>query len=59
MGEVINYNYARVAIRHFSSKHLTSSHRFPKGSIPKILADFNHHFTDNENLKLMFMYLPN
>jgi len=22
MGEVINYNYARVAIRHFSSKHL-------------------------------------
>ena len=51
MVEVINCNYARVAIRHFSSKRLPSSRRFPKGIKPKILADYNHHFTDNENLK--------
>lgn len=51
MGEVINCNYARVAVRHFSNKHLPSSRRFPKGSIPKILADYNHHFAGNENLK--------
>ena len=51
MGEVINCNYARFSIRYFNSKHLLSSCRFPKRSILKILADYNHHVTDNENLK--------
>ena len=51
MGESINCNYARVAIRHFSSTHLPKSCRFPKGSISKILADYNNHFVDNESLR--------
>ena len=51
MTESINCNFARVAIRHFSSKYLPKSCHFPKGSIPKILADYNNHFVDNENLR--------
>ena len=54
MGEMINCNFARAAIRHFSNKYLPSSCRFPKGSMPNIVADYNNHFADNGNLQVTY-----
>ena len=51
MAESIKCNYARVAIRHFSTKHLPKSCRFAKGSISKILTDYNNRFVDNQSLR--------
>ena len=51
MGESINCNYAWVAVRHFSSQYVTKAFSFPKVTISKILADYNSHFAEHENLK--------
>ena len=51
MGESINCNYARAAIRYYISKHSPSGCCLPKGSMTKVLADYNRHFAKYPNLK--------
>lgn len=47
----IQCNFARCAIHHFTTKYKTSQHKVPRGSITKILHDYNQHFSDTPELK--------
>ena len=44
MTESINCRYPRVAARHFTANHYKGN-KLPHGSFPKIMAEFNQHFS--------------
>lgn len=54
MNKAISCNYARSAIHHFTTKYITKNQRLPKGSVSKILHDYNQHFANNPNLKTTY-----
>ena len=54
MSTVINCNFVRLAIYHFTSKYFTKKHQLPKGSLPKILRDYNQHFKDYPALTVTY-----
>ena len=52
MQQSIQCNFARCAIEHFTTKYKTSQHKLPKGSITKILHDYNQHLLHLKNFFL-------
>ena len=54
MTEPITCNYARVAIHHFTTKHMNTKYQLPRGSYTKILQDYNKHFEDTPSLKATY-----
>ena len=53
MTESISCGFTRVAARHFSTRYYRGR-SLPKGSIPKIMADYNQHFNSNPSLKVNY-----
>ena len=51
MTESINCGYARVAARHFTTNHYKGN-KLPHGSYPKIMAEFNQHFSTMPSFKV-------
>jgi len=59
MAEPISCNFARAAIHHFTTKHMTRTHKLPRGSYRKVIHEYNQHFADAPNLQTIYTVASN
>lgn len=50
----INCHFARCAVQYFVSSHFTPNHKFPKGTLPQIVREYNNHFSNEINLQVKY-----
>ncbi len=54
MSDSINCNFARCAVRHFTSAHFTKTNVLPRGSMPQRARKYNEHFTNDKGLQAKY-----
>ena len=54
MSDSVNCNFARCAVRHFVSAHLTKNHVLPRGAQPHIVREYNSHFANESSLQVKY-----
>ena len=54
MSDSVNCNFARCAVRHFVSAHLTKNHVLPRGALPNIVREYNSHFANESSLQVKY-----
>ena len=54
MSDSVNCNFARCAVRHFVSAHLTKNHVLPRGALPHIVRKYNSHFANESSLQVKY-----
>ena len=50
----VNLNFARCAVRHFVSAHLTKNHVLPRGALPHTVREYNSHFANESSLQVKY-----
>ena len=59
MAEPISCNFAQAAIDLFTTKHVTRTHKLPRGSYCKIIHEYNQHFANAPNLQTTYTVASN
>lgn len=54
MSDSINCNFARCAVRHFMHMHMTKGNILPKGVMPQIVREYNHHFSTEKGFQVSY-----
>ncbi len=52
----INCNFARTSMYSFTKKYMTKQNKLPRGSLPKIMHDYNSEFVNHPQLKVTYAF---